>query len=137
LNEAGVDVVTVDQVTDPRRSWPVKTLHPKIHGGILARGDRDDADLEDNGIERFDLVVCNLYPFRETAADPSASEMDIIDKIDIGGPAMIRAAAKNHHRVGVVVSPGQYDDSHRNRVRWSRRRLRRRPQPRPLPHRRL
>jgi phosphoribosylaminoimidazolecarboxamide formyltransferase/IMP cyclohydrolase len=112
LSEAGIPVVPVEQVTGAPEilGGRVKTLHPKIHGGILARGSADDADLEANDIERFDLVVCNLYPFRETVADPSSSESDIIEKIDIGGPAMVRAAAKNHHRVGVVVSPAQYDE---------------------------
>jgi phosphoribosylaminoimidazolecarboxamide formyltransferase/IMP cyclohydrolase len=110
LGEAGLPVVAVESVTGAPEmlGGRVKTLHPKIHGGILARGPDDDADLEANSIQRFDLVVCNLYPFRETVADPSSSESDIIEKIDIGGPAMVRAAAKNHHRVGVVVSPAQY-----------------------------
>lgn len=112
LTDAGIDVVPVVDVTDSPEilGGRVKTLHPKIHGGILARGEEDDAELAESGIERFDLVVCNLYPFRETVADPTASEIDIIEKIDIGGPAMVRAAAKNHHRVGVVVSPSQYDE---------------------------
>ncbi|HEU4895027.1 MAG TPA: bifunctional phosphoribosylaminoimidazolecarboxamide formyltransferase/IMP cyclohydrolase, partial [Acidimicrobiia bacterium] len=112
LREAGVEVVDVETVTGSPEilGGRVKTLHPKIHGGILARGDADDADLAANDISRFDLVVCNLYPFRETLADPDADELDIIEKIDIGGPAMVRAAAKNHHHVGVVVSPTQYDE---------------------------
>ena len=112
LREAGVEVVDVETVTGSPEilGGRVKTLHPKIHGGILARGDLDDADLADNDISRFDLVVCNLYPFRETLADPDAGESDIIEKIDIGGPAMVRAAAKNHLHVGVVVSPDQYDE---------------------------
>ncbi len=111
LEEAGVPVVAVEDVTGSPEmlGGRVKTLHPKIHGGILARGAEDDADLVANGIERFDLVVCTLYPFRETLADPASTEQDLIEKIDIGGPTMIRAAAKNHHRVGVVVSPAQYD----------------------------
>lgn len=112
LREGGVDVVPVEEVTGAPEmlGGRVKTLHPKIHGGILARGEQDDADLEANDIDRFDLVVCNLYPFRETVADGGASELDIIEKIDIGGPAMVRAAAKNHRHVGVVVSPSQYDE---------------------------
>lgn len=110
LREAGVDVTAVDEVTGAPEilGGRVKTLHPKIHGGILARGTSDDAELSAQGIARFDLVVCNLYPFRETVADESATEHDIIEKIDIGGPAMVRAAAKNHHHVTVVVSPDQY-----------------------------
>jgi len=112
LVDAGIDVVTVESVTGSPEilGGRVKTLHPKIHGGILARGDGDDAELAENEIERFDLVVCNLYPFRETLADPEATELDIIEKIDIGGPAMVRAAAKNHRHVVVVVSPSQYDE---------------------------
>lgn len=112
LQEAGIDVTPVELVTGAPEilGGRVKTLHPKIHGGILARGHSDDPDLEANDIERFDLVVSNLYPFRETVADPDAPETKIIEKIDIGGPAMVRAAAKNHHYVGVVVSPDQYDE---------------------------
>ena len=112
LEEAGIEVSRVSKVTGAPEilGGRVKTLHPTIHGGILARGSEDEADLADNQIERFDLVVCNLYPFAKTVADPESTEMDIIEKIDIGGPAMIRAAAKNHHHVGVVVSPDQYND---------------------------
>jgi phosphoribosylaminoimidazolecarboxamide formyltransferase/IMP cyclohydrolase len=111
LSAAGIDVVPVERVTGSAEmlGGRVKTLHPKIHGGILARGDEDEADLRANDIERFDLVVCNLYPFRETV-ESGAPEMEIIEKIDIGGPTMVRAAAKNHHHVGVVVSPDQYDE---------------------------
>lgn len=112
LREAGIDVVTVEGLTGSAEllGGRVKTLHPRIHAGILARGASDEAELSEYGIERFDLVVSNLYPFRETVADVSATETDIIEKIDIGGPAMVRAAAKNHRHVGVVVSPGQYDE---------------------------
>ena len=103
LSEAGVAHRDVADVTGfpEMLGGRVKTLHPKIHGGILA--DRSQAqhmaDLEDNDIELIDLVVCNLYPF---SADPS------VELIDIGGPAMVRAAAKNHQHVGVVTSPSQY-----------------------------
>ena len=112
LREAGLEVTSVDSVTGAPEilGGRVKTLHPKIHGGILARGEADEAELVANDIERFEVVVCNLYPFRETVADPAATEMDIIEKIDIGGPAMVRAAAKNHHHVAVVVSPDQYEE---------------------------
>jgi phosphoribosylaminoimidazolecarboxamide formyltransferase/IMP cyclohydrolase len=105
-------VTPVDEVTGAPEilGGRVKTLHPKIHGGILARDASDDAELVANGIERFDLVVCNLYPFAETVSRSGATEMEIIEKIDIGGPAMVRAAAKNHHHVAVVVSPDQYDE---------------------------
>ncbi len=87
----------------------VKTLHPKIHAGILAdrRKPEHETQLADQGIEPFDLVVVNLYPFRETVAS-GADEDDVIEKIDIGGPAMVRAAAKNFASVGVVVSPSRY-----------------------------
>lgn len=112
LEDAGLSVVPVEHVTGAPEilDGRVKTLHPKIHGGILARGAGDDAELEANDIDRFDLVVCNLYPFRETVADPGSTEVAIIEKIDIGGPAMVRAAAKNHRHVAVVVSPAQYEE---------------------------
>ena len=104
LRDAGLDVLTVESVTGSPEmlSDRVKTLHPKIHGGLLA--DRDDpthlADIERYGIELIDLVVSNLYPF---SSDPS------IQLIDIGGPAMVRASAKNHAHVGVVTDPSDYD----------------------------
>lgn len=112
LAEAGIDVTEVSEVTGAHEilGGRVKTLHPLIHGGILARDERDDADLAAGGIERFQMVVCNLYPFRETLTDPSSTEEDIVEKIDIGGPAMVRAAAKNHRYVTVVTSPQQYDE---------------------------
>ncbi len=112
LESGGIPVKRVSEVTGAPEilDGRVKTLHPSIHGGILARGPEDDAELETNRIDRFDLVVCNLYPFRETVSDPEAGEDEIIEKIDIGGPAMVRAAAKNHRYVGVVTSPSQYED---------------------------
>ena len=111
LEAEGVAVTRVSDVTGAPEilDGRVKTLHPRIHGGILARGADDDADLAAGGIERFDLVVCNLYPFAMTLAS-GAGDDEVIEMIDIGGPAMIRAAAKNHRYVGVVVSPGQYDE---------------------------
>ena len=103
LAGSGLPHVTVEAVTGSPEMLDgrVKTLHPKIHGGILADRSRPGhvADLERNAIEPIDLVVCNLYPFR---SDPS------VEMIDIGGPAMVRAAAKNHGSVGVVVDPGDY-----------------------------
>ncbi|MDH4111621.1 MAG: bifunctional phosphoribosylaminoimidazolecarboxamide formyltransferase/IMP cyclohydrolase [Actinomycetota bacterium] len=113
LSEAGLAVTPVEDLT----GWPemlggrVKTLHPAIHGGILAdRRKRDHADqLASQGIEPFDLVVVNLYPFRETVAAGAGFD-EVIEKIDIGGPAMVRAAAKNFESVGVVVDPTRYDD---------------------------
>ena len=112
LTEAGLPVTPVEEVT----GFPeilggrVKTLHPKIHGGLLAdRGNPDHVrQLEEHAIEPFDLLVAGLYPFRETVASGAAFE-DVIEKIDIGGPAMTRAAAKNFESVGVVVNPERYE----------------------------
>jgi len=92
----------------------VKTLHPKIHGGLLARRDSDEhlATLAEHGIDRIDMLVVNLYPFRETVARPDCSFADAVENIDIGGPAMLRAAAKNHGTpaggVTVVIDPADY-----------------------------
>ncbi|NLC10867.1 MAG: bifunctional phosphoribosylaminoimidazolecarboxamide formyltransferase/IMP cyclohydrolase, partial [Firmicutes bacterium] len=89
----------------------VKTLHPRIHGGILARRDKisDLEELKGQNIKPVDLVVVNLYPFKETVQTEGASHEDIIENIDIGGPALIRAAAKNYPHVGVIVNPAHYD----------------------------
>ncbi len=87
----------------------VKTLHPKIHGALLRRPGIDDAVLNEHGIEPIDLVVVNLYPFEKTVADPDCDLARAIENIDIGGPSMIRAAAKNHAAVCVVVDAGDYD----------------------------
>ncbi len=86
----------------------VKTLHPKVHGGILGRRGVDDAVMQQNDIQPIDLVVINLYPFQQTVANPDCSLEDAIENIDIGGPAMVRAAAKNHASVTVVVDPADY-----------------------------
>ena len=88
----------------------VKTLHPKIHGGILALRDNPEhvAKMKEHGIKPIDLVVVNLYPFEATVARGAAFE-EIVENIDIGGPSMVRAAAKNHQQVGVVVDPADYD----------------------------
>jgi phosphoribosylaminoimidazolecarboxamide formyltransferase/IMP cyclohydrolase len=86
----------------------VKTLHPKIHGGILGRRGADDAVMEQLGIAPIDLVVVNLYPFERTVADPQAAFAQAIENIDIGGPALLRAAAKNHAQVAVLVDPADY-----------------------------
>ena len=113
LTVAGIEVSTVSEVTGAPEmlGGRVKTLHPSIHGAILARTDDegDLADLAGQGIEPFQLVVVSLYPFRETLATPGVSEDEIVEKIDIGGPTMIRAAAKNHRYVGVVTSADQYE----------------------------
>lgn len=112
LHEAGIEAVAVEEVTGfPEiMDGRVKTLHPGIHGGLLARNSAEHmAQLAEHGITPIDLLVVNLYPFRETAARPGASDAEIIENIDIGGPAMIRAAAKTHERVLVVVDPADYD----------------------------
>jgi phosphoribosylaminoimidazolecarboxamide formyltransferase/IMP cyclohydrolase len=88
----------------------VKTLHPKVHGGILARRGIDDKVMVENGIQPIDLVVVNLYPFAQTIAKPDCDFATAIENIDIGGPTMIRAAAKNHQDVAVVVDPADYAD---------------------------
>ncbi|WP_216920454.1 bifunctional phosphoribosylaminoimidazolecarboxamide formyltransferase/IMP cyclohydrolase [Synechococcus sp. CCAP 1479/9] len=112
LAAAGLPVTKVAEHTGAPEilGGRVKTLHPRIHGGILAR--RDDpahrADLEAQGITTIDVVVVNLYPFRATVADPAVSWETAIETIDIGGPAMVRAAAKNHADVAVLTDPDQY-----------------------------
>ena len=113
LAEAGVKVSKVADLTGAPEilDGRVKTLHPKIHGGILAdrRKDSHVAELAKHGIAPIDLVVVNLYPFEQTVARPEVTEDDAIENIDIGGPAMVRAAAKNWHSVAVVVTPDHYD----------------------------
>jgi phosphoribosylaminoimidazolecarboxamide formyltransferase/IMP cyclohydrolase len=86
----------------------VKTLHPKIHGGLLGRHGIDEAVMRDNGIDPIDLLAVNLYPFAATVARPDCSYEAAVENIDIGGPAMVRAAAKNHASVTVLVDPGDY-----------------------------
>jgi len=111
LREAGLEVTEVSahtgfpEIMDGR----VKTLHPKIHGGILGRRGLDDAVMADQKITPIDLVVVNLYPFRETIAQPGSTDEAAIENIDIGGPAMLRAAAKNHRDVWVIVDPNDYE----------------------------
>lgn len=113
LREGGLPVTYVSEVT----GFPeilggrVKTLHPRVHAGILAR--REEAhlkELREHGIEPIDLVAVNLYPFRETVAKEGVTLEEAVENIDIGGPAMIRAAAKNFAHVLVVVSPGSYQE---------------------------
>src|SRR6266850_1270440 len=112
LAEAGLPVTNVSDVTGfpEMMDGRVKTLHPNIHGGILAR--RANAEdlhaLARLGIESIDVVVVNLYPFAETAATPGVTFDDLIEQIDIGGPSMVRAAAKNFRDVLVVVDPADY-----------------------------
>ena len=113
LKDYGVSVEDVSSVTgfpevlDGR----VKTLHPNIFAGILARGDRED-DLEvlaEHGIDRFELIVVNLYPFASVISRDGCTADDAIELIDIGGPSLVRAAAKNHAFSAVITDPGQYD----------------------------
>ncbi len=100
------DITGFPEILDGR----VKTLHPAIHGGLLAkRTPQHEQQLLENNIKFIDLVVVNLYPFEDTIADQSNSFDDAIEKIDIGGPTMIRAAAKNHHYVTVLSDPSQYE----------------------------
>ncbi len=87
----------------------VKTLHPKVHGGILGRRGQDDAVMTEHGINGIDMVVVNLYPFAATVAKPDCSLEDAIENIDIGGPTMVRSAAKNHKDVTIIVNAGDYD----------------------------
>jgi phosphoribosylaminoimidazolecarboxamide formyltransferase/IMP cyclohydrolase len=111
LREAGIEVTGVSEVTGfPEiMDGRVKTLHPKIHGGILARPGVDDAVAAEHEIALIDLVVVNLYPFASVIARPQTSYDDAVENIDIGGPAMIRAAAKNHARVCTVVDAADYE----------------------------
>ena len=112
LREAGVPVTEVSDYTGfpEMLDGRVKTLHPKIHGGILGRRELPEhvAQMKAQGFPPIDLVVVNLYPFRETVARPKVSLADAIENIDIGGPAMVRSAAKNHGSVAVVTDPADY-----------------------------
>ena len=110
LAEAGVAVTEVSAHTGfpEMMDGRVKTLHPLIHGGILGRRGTDDAVMAEHGIGAIDLVVVNLYPFEATVSRADCSEADAIENIDIGGPAMVRSAAKNHADVAVVVDPADY-----------------------------
>ncbi|MEM7256344.1 MAG: bifunctional phosphoribosylaminoimidazolecarboxamide formyltransferase/IMP cyclohydrolase [Pseudomonadota bacterium] len=121
LTDNGVSVTQVSEVTGfPEiMGGRVKTLHPKIHGGILARRDVDAQVMQEHDITGIDLVVVNLYPFQETISKPDCTFTDAIENIDIGGPAMIRAAAKNHRDVLIVTSAQDYNtvlDAMRNGV---------------------
>ncbi len=111
LAEAGIGVVEVSDYTGfpEMMDGRVKTLHPKIHGGILGRRGTDDAVMAEHGIPPIDLVVVNLYPFEQTVADPACDLATAIENIDIGGPTLLRAAAKNHAAVTVVVDAADYD----------------------------
>ncbi|MFM8386041.1 MAG: bifunctional phosphoribosylaminoimidazolecarboxamide formyltransferase/IMP cyclohydrolase [Planctomycetia bacterium] len=112
LREAGLAVVDVSEVTGfpEMMDGRVKTLHPRVHGGLLALRDVDAhvAAMAQHGIEPIDLLVVSLYPFEATVARPGVTRAEAIEQVDIGGPAMIRSAAKNHRSVGVVTDPSQY-----------------------------
>ena len=111
LKENNIDVTEISEYTGFNEVFDgrVKTLHPKIHAGILARGDSDAGELDNLGAKKIDLVVVNLYPFAEEVAKEDADESSIIEKIDIGGPAMLRAAAKNYHHTVVICRQEQYE----------------------------
>src|ERR671912_25454 len=111
LRDAGLAVRDVSDLTGfPEiMDGRVKTLHPRVHGGLLGRAGTDDAVIAEHGIAPIDLLVVNLYPFAATVAKPDCSYDDAVENIDIGGPAMLRAAAKNHARVAVAVDPAQYE----------------------------
>jgi len=112
LRKDGVPVISIDEVTGfpEMMDGRVKTLHPKVHGGLLARRDNPEhvAAMKQHGITAIDLVAVNLYPFRETVAKPDTSFEHAIENIDIGGPSMLRSAAKNHESVVVIVDPADY-----------------------------
>ena len=110
LREAGLKVLDVSELTGfpEMLDGRVKTLHPAIHGGLLARRGVDEAAIEEHGIDWIDLLAVNLYPFEATILDPDCTEERAVEQIDVGGPAMLRAAAKNHARLTVVCDPGDY-----------------------------
>ncbi|MDQ3618356.1 MAG: bifunctional phosphoribosylaminoimidazolecarboxamide formyltransferase/IMP cyclohydrolase [Pseudomonadota bacterium] len=110
IRDAGLAVKDVSEVTGfpEMMDGRVKTLHPLVHGGLLGRAGVDDAVMAQHGIGAIDLLVLNLYPFERVSADPASTMQDIVENIDIGGPAMLRSAAKNFARVAVAVEPKQY-----------------------------
>ena len=114
LKENGVPVIEVAEVTGAPEMLDgrVKTLHPVIHGGILAIRDNAEhmATIKERGISTIDMVVVNLYPFKETISKADVTLAEAIENIDIGGPAMIRAAAKNFKYVTVITNPARYDE---------------------------
>jgi len=112
ISEANIPVMKVSEYTGSPEilSGRVKTLHPKVHGGILAqRGNpAHDLDRKANGIQLIDVVVVNLYPFQATVAQEGVTWAEAIENIDIGGPTMVRSAAKNHNDVSILTNPEQY-----------------------------
>ncbi|MDM3872653.1 bifunctional phosphoribosylaminoimidazolecarboxamide formyltransferase/IMP cyclohydrolase [Porticoccus sp. W117] len=111
LTENGVPAIEVSEYTGfpEMMDGRVKTLHPKVHGGILGRRGKDDGVMAEQGIQPIDMVVVNLYPFKATVADPNCDLPTAIENIDIGGPTMVRSAAKNHKDVAIVVNASDYD----------------------------
>jgi len=113
LKEAGFEVMPIEELTGfpEMMDGRVKTLHPRVHGGLLALRDNVEHTraLEANQITPIDLVCVNLYPFEKTVADPEVAETEAIENIDIGGPCLIRSAAKNHRFVTCVTDAKQYD----------------------------
>ena len=112
LQELGLDVTEVADYTGfpEMMDGRVKTLHPRVHGGILGRRGQDDSVMAAHGIDPIDMVVVNLYPFAATVARPGCSLEDAVENIDIGGPTMVRAAAKNHRYVNIVVNTADYSE---------------------------
>jgi phosphoribosylaminoimidazolecarboxamide formyltransferase/IMP cyclohydrolase len=157
LRDAGLPVIDVSDFTGAPELFDgrLKTLHPKVHGGLLQRRDdpKHQAQAKENDIPTIDLVVVNLYPFEETVANPNVTLEEAIEKIDIGGPSMLRSAAKNHASVTVIVDPADYDrvieemkENHGNTTKGLREQLavkvfmrtsqyRHHRLPRPMPHR--
>mgnify|MGYP001627311400 CR=1 FL=1 len=113
LRDAGIPVTPVSDVTNFPEilDGRVKTLHPKIHGGLLARLDNSAhvQQMEQHGIASIDIVAVNLYPFEQTLANPASTHADLVENIDIGGPAMVRASAKNYEHTVIITSPTDYD----------------------------
>jgi phosphoribosylaminoimidazolecarboxamide formyltransferase/IMP cyclohydrolase len=113
LKEAGIPVTEVSEYTGfpEMMDGRIKTLHPKIHGALLGNRDEEEhlRQMKQHGIEPIDLVVVNLYPFEQTVAKPDCSLTEAIENIDIGGPTMLRSAAKNFKDVAVVTDPGDYE----------------------------
>jgi len=110
LTEHGVSVTEISEYTGfpEMMDGRVKTLHPKVHGGILGRRGQDDAVMAEHNIDPIDMVVVNLYPFEATVARQDCSLEEAVENIDIGGPTMVRAAAKNHQHVAIIVNSGDY-----------------------------
>ena len=124
LRDAGLEVAEVSEVTGfPEiMDGRVKALHPRIHGGLLGRREVDAEVMREHGIEPIDLLIVNLYPFEKVTAAPDCSHDEAIENIDIGGPAMIRAAAKNQDHVAVVVDPAGLRRTAADAERAARRR---------------